>query len=398
MNTSIPWQRVLWAVWFGHFVVDLLVGIWPAYKTLAGLDLAKAGLIIGISGFIGDGSQLFVGFLGDRGARKKLLMLGVLLTMSSLFLVFSESYAVLFVLVLLTYFGSGLFHPSAAGIVQTLIPGRKGFTMTLFSTGGYLGLALTQLLFASLYRMSPNYSVLLIVLVLAAFYIGRKNLSQLPQSSGNRSFSLRKLFEPFAIKKKELSLLYFSQLAQQIVSYSFLFFLPDVLLLQGQVPWICYGGGHCFFVIGAGLMLVPAGIISDRFGQRSVLLVAIGLSSILFYVFLLQGITETWLLPMFLLGFGASMGVYNPIGVAFGNRILPTHASSVSALLMGCVWCVSHIVGSGGGGLLTKIFVEAAPIKTLLVLGSLLPVSFIIALFLPAKDALQEPVLMPQRE
>ncbi|MDR3624515.1 MAG: MFS transporter [Chlamydiales bacterium] len=390
MNPSMPWKSVLWTVWFGHFVIDLLVGIWPAYKTLAGLDLAKAGLIIGVSGLIGDGSQLFFGFLSDKGHRKKLFMLGIFLVMSSTFLALTQNYAILSLLVLLTYFGSGLFHPAGAGIAQTLIPGRKGFTMTLFASGGYLGLAITQLLFAFLYRADPAYSCLLICFVFLALLFSQKMIGAQSERIHQNNFSFKRFFEPFSLRKKDLTILYFSQLAQQIVSYSFLFFLPDVLLLQDHTDWICYGGGHCCYVIGAGLMMVPAGILSDRFGQRSVLLASICSTSVLFYVFLFQGVTVPWLVPLFLLGFGACMGVYNPIGVAFGNRLLPTHASSVSALLMGCVWCVAHVIGAGGGGLLTKVFVEAAPAKALMVIGLFLPISSVLAFFLPAKEKIQQ--------
>ena len=44
-----------------HFVLDFFTGIWPIYKTIAGIDMAKAGLIAGITGFIGEALQLFFG-------------------------------------------------------------------------------------------------------------------------------------------------------------------------------------------------------------------------------------------------------------------------------------------------------------------------------------------------
>lgn len=389
-SLAMSWKRILWTVWFAHFVVDLLVGIWPAYKTLAGLDLAKAGLIIGVSGFLGDGSQLFFGFLGDKGYRKRLLILGVILVICSGFFVFTTNYLLLFFLVLLTYFGSGLFHPAAVGIAQTLIPGRKGFTMTLFASGGYVGLALAQLLFASLYRITPIASTLLILFVFIALLMTRSGLNIRPQEKSKIKFSVKKFFEPFQIKKKEITLLYFSQLAQQTISYAFIFFLPDILLLQNQTPWICYGGGHCFYIMGAGIMLIPAGILSDRFGQKRILLFSVFASCILFYLFLFHVVTLAWFVPLFLFIFGSCMGVYNPIGVALGNKLLPTHVSSMSALLMGCVWCISHIVGAAGGGLLTKCFEEGAPIKAMLLLGLLFPLSFALALFLPSKEKVQE--------
>jgi hypothetical protein len=55
-------------------VLDFFTGIWPIYKTIAGIDLAQAGLITGISGFFGEFLQPFFGYFSDRGLRKKVFL------------------------------------------------------------------------------------------------------------------------------------------------------------------------------------------------------------------------------------------------------------------------------------------------------------------------------------
>nr|MBA2728798.1 hypothetical protein [Parachlamydiaceae bacterium] len=63
------------ALWVGHFSVDFMLGIWSVYKTIAGLDLALCGLIVGLCAFIGEGLQAYFGTLSDRGYRTQLIVI-----------------------------------------------------------------------------------------------------------------------------------------------------------------------------------------------------------------------------------------------------------------------------------------------------------------------------------
>ena len=70
---------LLFYVFLAHFCVDFYMGVWPVYKSVAGIDLATAGIIFGLVGFFGDGLQLVTGIVGDRGYRRRGVLLGVLL-------------------------------------------------------------------------------------------------------------------------------------------------------------------------------------------------------------------------------------------------------------------------------------------------------------------------------
>lgn len=383
------WKKSLALIWFCHMVIDLFVGIWPAYKTLAHLDLALSGILLGIAGFLGDGSQIFFGFLGDLGLRKKLVLLGLVCAGAASCFALTTNYSILFIALLLVYIGSGVFHPSAAGIVQNLIPERRGFTITVFASGGAIGLAITQLLFSYLYT-TFSYATLFLALLpfVALFLLKSQHFTENPRN--NKKFSFKRLIQPFLLGKnrKALSFLYFSQLCQQAATYGFIFFLPDVLRLQGHQQWICYGGGHCLLILGGASLLIPLGLLADRIGQKKVL-ISIGLLNLgLFYLFLFQPpMSNFWLLAL-LFGLGACNGCYNPIGVSLGNHMMPRYASSVSAFLMGGVWCFSHIIGSGIGGLLTKGFTHDAPIYALACLGLFFPISILLSAYIPARHKL----------
>lgn len=387
---KMSWGRILGILWLGHLVVDLMIGIWPAYKTLAQLDLAKAGLILGISGFIGDGSQLFFGFLGDKGYRRRLLFFGLCLASAAALLAYSTNYFILFFLMLLTYLGSGIFHPTAAGITQLLKPEKRGLAMAIFASGGALGLASSQLFFTFIYLSYAGQTIVLLALSLCVLFLFNKITSSQTVKEGR--FSVKRFFETFSSQKKPLTLLYFAEVTQQAVMYAFAFLMPDVLCQQAYPDWLCFGGGHCLFTLGLALMLVPSGLLADRFGPKKVLICSSLLSFVLFYSFLFQLVSGPFFLAVYLMLFGASMGVFNPIGVTLGNRILPKYASSVSALLMGCVWCMAHLFGSAMSGLLTKLFHENAPVQALFVMGFLLPISCLFTLFLKEPEQVLEPI------
>src|ERR1700722_12692062 len=94
--------RSLLILWVSHLFLDFCTGIWPIYKTISGIDLAKAGLIAGLSGFIGVALQICFGFFSDRGYRKKLMMLGLCLSSCILLITFAtDTLSSFFILLLL---------------------------------------------------------------------------------------------------------------------------------------------------------------------------------------------------------------------------------------------------------------------------------------------------------
>lgn len=70
-------------MWVAHFFVDTMLGIWPVFKSLAQIDLAKAGLIVAVGALIGEGSQLIFGSFSDRGYRKILIIGGLISSRNS---------------------------------------------------------------------------------------------------------------------------------------------------------------------------------------------------------------------------------------------------------------------------------------------------------------------------
>ena len=376
-------------LWLGHFGVDLMIGIWAVYKTMAHLDLAMAGLISTLCAFTGEGMQLFFGSLSDKGYRKQLILCGILTTTAATFLAYTDNFFVLFFLFLLACLGSGAFHPSAVSWMGSLTKERKGLFITIFTSGGTLGIALSQIIFYHSFYYFQGHTVVLalpLVLLAAVLVLSRLKPSESAGSTGEK-FSLG-IFKGF-FKRKDLRRLYISQVCNQSLAWGSIFLLPDLLISREYDSWICFGGGHLFFVMGSFFMQPVAGYLADRYSCRQVILSATFIGLILFYILLFNPLMENMPLLALLFFMGAAIGIVNPVSLAWGTRMVPNNPGMISAFLMGMVWCVSEGIGQGGGGLLTKFFVDDAPAKALGILGCAFFIGFAAVLRMPQPSEAQ---------
>lgn len=390
MNKQHSIIPILLFAWLSHFFVDSMLGIWSVYKTIIKFDLATAGLIAGLAAFIGEGAQVIFGSLSDKGYRNFLLMTGVGLTAASALLPYFDHGGIIFLLCLLTCMGSGAFHPPASSLVNSLTSQRSSFIMTIFASGGNLGLATSQIIFTLTYQSFGNSLILAIPPLLL---IGGMLLYGLPKMSFQpKNKSLLRDCAGF-FRKQPLRHLYIAQVANQSICWALVFILPDVLTTLGFEKWICFGGGHLCLILGTVLMLLPAGYLADKFSPRQVLLISPICSAAFFYFILMTGGISGPIILSSLFMLGAMLGICNPIAVSLGISLEPEKPASVSALLMGLVWCTSEVIGATGIGFLTTFFDNYAPVKALALFGIFFIVQFVATLTLKEKEpALQKTV------
>lgn len=376
-------NKNLLLLWAGHVCVDFFTGIWAIYKTLAAVNIATAGLITGISGFVGELSQLFFGYFSDRGHRKLILMIGLLLSSAILCVTFVEGVMGLFLLLLALMIGSSAFHPAATGIAASLSEDRKGQAILFFSFGGAVGFAISQLAFTKILHVFDGHAYVLFLPLIVVFLVVL--MHRFPQTaSGKRGLTWQSFCAPFYTRRKELILLYLSQVFYQGLRSTLFFLFPDIFMLKGYHSWICMGGGHLCFVAGSFLTLVPAGYLSDRFGQKSILLITISATTLLFYTFLMLDALPISMTLVLLICLGAFFGIINPLVISWGNYLVPESPSTVSAILMGFAWCVGNL-GPACAGLLIPRFSENAYIHTLSIMGILLVAVFFFILLMPRR-------------
>lgn len=392
MSVVVP----LTLLWIGHFLVDFMLGIWSVFKTMNALDLGIAGIMAAIAAFIGEGAQVFFGNLSDRGYRNRLILIGIFLASANAFLAFTESYALLLGLFMMTCIGSGAFHPTAVSLIGSLTSNQKGLYISIFSSGGALGMALSQMIFKETHTYFNGNTILLVIpsvlivlLLIACGYF--KKTAQEGGKSEHVPFNL-KMFQDY-FKDTALRRLYIAQVCNQTIFWGTIFLLPDVLVTRGYEPSIAYGGGHFAFIIGSAFMMIPSGYLADRFSPRKVIIVCSLLGMVFFYLLLfIPFLSPFYLIPLLAIS-GSFLGVVQPVAVALGNDLGKKNPGMVSAFTMGLVWCVSETIGPAGSGLLSKLFIEDAPAKSLMVFGLLFPVLFYSAYKLPLPLYSSKPVI-----
>ncbi len=364
-------------VWLGHFLVDFMIGIWPIHKTMMQLDIATVGIMSAIGVVIGEGLQLLFGSLSDGGHRRAVIVGGLLATTAATCYGFTDSYSLLFILLLITCIGSGAFHPAAMSIVGGLSSVRRGLFFTIFASGGMAGMASSQLIY-SLFHASELLSTLMLAvpsaILVVILALGQIACSKSLVAKGEKACGVSAIKRFF--KRKELRLLYIMQVCNQAVFWGTVFLLPDLLSGRGYEGWVSFGGGHLAFTSGCMALMIPAGYLADKLSPRKVLMVAPLVGMVIFYLILtMPGLPIAVLLPM-LFCLGAAVGVTSPITVAYGNALMPGNPGIVGAILLGLAWVLAESIGLGGTSALTRLFVDDAPAKALALLG----VSFVFSI------------------
>lgn len=353
----------------GHFCVDFMLGIWPVFKTMVGLDLAVAGLIAASCVIFSEGLQAYFGGLSDRGFQRRLLFIGISLSASATFFSYTESYAAFLIFFFGTCLGSSAFHPTAASIISSLQGKNPSTFMGIFTASGMLGLGVSQLIFAWTHQALGGHTPVLAIpsLVLATFTFFYIKGKMAPSKSAGPTHSFA-LFIRF-LKIKGLRALYLSMLGNQIVLWSMVFLLPDFLKERGFAPWIALGGGHLFLMIGATLGPPLFGYLADRISTRSVIILSSLCTPLFFYLLLLPFQISEELLFSLLFLLGAVLGSVPPLIWAWGGRLVPQHRGVISAFLMGFVWIVSESLGLGLSGVIASLFSEAQAMSALACMG-----------------------------
>lgn len=353
VDAATPWAA-LGALVLGHLAVDSCTGIWPVYKTLAHLDVAKAGLVATAAGVLGSGCQILFGLAADRGHRRVLLAGGTILAGSVLLLPLASAWSVLALLVLLTSLGSAMFHPAGTGLAGSFSQRRTGVLVAFFLTGGFVGFGCSQLVFTQAWKAWGAGVAGFLVLPAVAAAVLAATVPALP----GRPQPLHRAWLRLRRERAALGALFASQTLSTALVSAVIFLLPDLLAARGAPALLVEGGGHAALVLGACLTLFPAGHAADRFGARATLVVCNLLAAAALVLLLAWPAASPALTIALIALFGCFNGANNVVAAAEGNRRCPGIGGLVSALLMGLPWClaavtpaiVGHLAALPGGG------------------------------------------------
>ena len=330
----------------GHFLIDCYSSMFGAFLPFLhqklDLSLVEAGILGGVLSFSSAFMQPFYGYLADRLRKPVFTALGPGLAgifISALGL--APNFWALLVMVVLGGAGISSFHPQAASMVSESSGRRKGLHMSVFVTTGMLGFAL-----------GPVYitSVIALVGLGSSLWAGLPGVAMSvylilygPTPSQAAALHPRVLLSRLLEQRKPLLILYLLVVIRGTIQVIFVAFLPLYLTLHG------YGEARAalvlsLFLLAGGSAGFLGGILSDRFGGKSILALSMLGSLPLLLAFLWsQGPIS---IALCILGGGILLST-SPVNVVMAQQIVPEATSTISALLMGFAW--------GVGGLLLPV-------------------------------------------
>src|SRR5438093_4725848 len=146
-DTSRPNYRLLSLLALGHLVIDTNQGSLPALlpylKTALGLTYTATGVIVLMSNVTSSLIQPLFGFLADKTARRGLLPWSVVLSAIGIgFTGVASSYVAVLLLVMMSGFGVAAYHPEGYRTATQVAGEKKATGVSIFSTGGNIGIAL----------------------------------------------------------------------------------------------------------------------------------------------------------------------------------------------------------------------------------------------------------------
>jgi FSR family fosmidomycin resistance protein-like MFS transporter len=327
----------------GHFFVDLystaLSAFQPVLVTKHQLSLTQAGLLGGVLIFSSSVMQPVYGFLSDRFRSRLFSALGPAVAgvfISALGL--APSYGWLFALVLLGGAGVAAFHPQASARAIAGLSGSRGQLMAVFISAGSLGMAVGPTYFSALLS-HPGVSPLLgavpgVLVTLLLLSI----LPDAPVTSRNKpTFDWRALRTVW----KPLTVLYFLVFIRSIVQITFAQLLPLYLSRERGLSLTDASLILTFYLTSGAIGGFVGGLLSDRFGARTVIMISM-IASVPFLAlfFLTRG-------PLSILGLalgGLILLFTIPVNVVVAQELVPSQAGTVSALMMGFAWGTAGMI------------------------------------------------------
>lgn len=387
------------AVVIAHIMVDFMgLSVWPVYKTLAGLDVAKAGWIATVIAMSGTALQPLFGSIADRFGTRRVILLGTLLTSFSLLLgpladyqatlnrllpsLFGLNgfYLVVFVILAAGRLGQDMFHPAGAGLAGSFSARHGSTFLAVFIAVGSIGFGLSQIGFRTAYNNFNHHTEILFLPVLILWAFVWVWCRPAEASHGRKLSVIASLAALRPVAGQIFALFLILAISSGVMSGLF-FLMPEFAHEKGYPAWIGQGGAFGLIIFGATMFMVPMGHLADRVGRRRMLIVMTILSAVSYHAIVRLTLPVPAFIALCIIG-GAFLGTVNPLGVAFGQWIAPReNVSIVSAILMGWAWCLGGTVISMAGELYTRLGHNAS--RALMLLGSANVLMVILSFLLP---------------
>lgn len=363
---------------FNDAFSSILAALLPTLQVRFGLTETLLAAFVATLSFSSSVTQPIFGGWVDRYGRRLMAALGIATSSVLLSLIAVAPHpAWLFVLLFLGGLGSAAFHPAGTALARLLGGSRKGLAVSLFSSGGTLGIAMGPLLIGVLIvNDALNYSPWLMVPGL----VGALMIYRFMPASPRPDPRERKPFFDVDLLRGPVGAL---ALAGILRSISFSTFANSVPL------WLVGTRGYALdapiifltltvFSFSAGVGGILVGLVEKRLPRQ--LLVSGSMVAALVPLYALFAVTPGT--PLYFVVVALAGALVNgglPLMIVAGQDLAPHNVGAATGLLMGFTWGTAGVLYIGIGALQEIFGMEPA---MMLAFSTMVPAAVIATLVL----------------
>jgi FSR family fosmidomycin resistance protein-like MFS transporter len=327
-----------------HFSIDLYSGALGAFQphlvSKLGLTLRQAGIIGGVMIFFSSVMQPVYGYLSDRLHSRMFTVLAP--AVAGLFisaLGMAPHFWAVLVMAALGGVGIASFHPQASAWTASFGAPATGRSMAAFVSAGTLGMALGPTYFSTvigslglenaIWAGIPGAAV-------TALLLWKLTHTSLPSLRSPRIdwAALQQIRKPLFIH-------YLLVFIRSVVQVTYAQLLPLYLFRERGFGIQEANYALSLYIASGAVGGFVGGHLADRFGGRNVILVSmLGSVPLLSLFFLADG--PLALVSLALGGFVLLFTI--PVNVVMAQKLAPSQAGTVSALMMGFAWGMAGLV------------------------------------------------------
>lgn len=315
---------------------SMLAALLPTFQLRFGLSEATLALLVATLSFSSSVLQPLFGSLADRLGRRLVGALGIVTSSSLLSLMGVVPDAALLLAVLfLGGLGSAAFHPAGTSLARDAGGRNKALTVSLFSAGGTVGLALGPSIILLLARtvglgFSPLLMIPGVVLGVAMFFL-------IPPQPESAATVRPKLFD-LELFRGPVGVLCVSGILRSISYVTFTNAVPLYLVAQGARPDSpVISNTLLAFSLAAGFGGVVAGALGRRLSPQVLITGTMLLALPLFYaIFWTPAGSPLYYLLVVLAGAAINAGL--PLMVVAAQDRAPHAVGAASGMMMGLTW------------------------------------------------------------